>query len=105
MAAMGRAIGVVASAYGYDVRQPEEELFAIGVMSLASASTLGGKTTAMASLSKLTQQMMRQATWSQLQKNLLVNAIDQTYKALGFKLTKKKLGQAVPIAGAVLNAG
>ncbi|KRA37912.1 hypothetical protein ASD81_04300 [Nocardioides sp. Root614] len=104
MAAMGRSIGVVASAYGYDVRQPEEELFALGVMSLASASTVGGKTTAMASLSKLTQQMMRQATWSQLQQNLLVNAIDQVYKSLGFKLTKKKLGQAVPVAGAVLNA-
>jgi hypothetical protein len=63
MAAMGRSIGVVATAYGYDVRQPEEELFALGVMSLASAGTLSGRTAAMASLSRLTQQMMRQATW------------------------------------------
>lgn len=104
MAAMGRAIGTVASAYGYDVREPEEELFALGVMSLASAGTLGGKTAAMASLSRLTQQMMRKATWQQLQKSILVNAIDRTYTALGFKLTKKKLAQAVPVAGVLLNA-
>jgi hypothetical protein len=37
MAVMGRSIGVVASTYGYDVRQPEEEFFALGVLSLASA--------------------------------------------------------------------
>jgi hypothetical protein len=105
LAAMGRSIAVVAATYGYDVREPDEELFALGVLSFASASSLGGKTAAMASLSRLTQQMMRQATWKQLQKNVLVNAIEHSYKALGFKLTKKKLAQAVPIVGAVVNAG
>ena len=105
MAVMGRSIGVVASTYGYDVGLPEEELFALGVMSLASASTLSGKTAAMASLSRLTQQMMRRAAWAQLRRHLLVNAIEHSYKALGFTLTKKKLAQAVPVAGAVLNAG
>jgi hypothetical protein len=40
-----------------------------------------------------------------LRQNLLVSAIDRTYTALGFKLTKKKLAQAVPILGAALNAG
>jgi hypothetical protein len=105
MAVMGRSIGVVASTYGYDVRQPEEEIFALGVLSLASASTVSGKTAAMASLSRLTQQLARQATWAQLRRHVLVDAIERSYKALGFTLTKKKLGQAVPVAGAVLNAG
>ena len=105
MAVMGRSIGVVASTYGYDVGLPEEELFALGVMSLASASTLSGKTAAMASLSRLTQQMMRRAAWAQLRRHWLVSAIEHSYKALGFTLTKKKLAQAVPVAGAVLNAG
>ncbi|GAB3116568.1 hypothetical protein GCM10027055_26240 [Janibacter alkaliphilus] len=104
MAAMGRAIGTVASTYGYDVRDPDEELFALGVMSLASAGTLTGKTSAMASLSRLTQQMTRQATWQQMRRNVLVKAIDSTYKALGFKLTRRKLAQAVPVAGVLLNA-
>lgn len=95
----------LASTYGYDVRQPEEELFALGVLSLASASTLGVKLTAMTALSRLAQQMMRQAAWAELRRHLLVNAIDHTYKALSLTLTKKKLGQTVQVAGAVLNAG
>jgi hypothetical protein len=82
MAVMERSIGVVASTYGYDVRQPEEEFFALGVLSLASASTLSGKTAAMASLSRLTQQMMRRATWAQLRRHWLANAIEHSYKAL-----------------------
>lgn len=104
MAVMGRSIGVVASTYGYDVRHPEEELFALGVLSLASAGSLGGKVAAMASLSKLAQQMMRRATWAQLRRHVLVNVIDRVYAALGFKITKGKLAQAVPVAGAAINA-
>jgi hypothetical protein len=96
MGVMGRSIGVVASTYGYDVGLPDEEFFALGVMSLASASTLSGKTAAMASLSRLTQQMMRRAAWAQLRRHWLANAIEQSYKALGFTLTKKKLAQAEP---------
>jgi hypothetical protein len=103
MAVMGRSIGVVASTYGYDVRQPEEELFALGVLSLASANTLGGKAAAMAALSRLTQQMMRRAAWEQLRRHLLVNVIDRVYAALGGSLTKRKLAQAVPFAGVVIN--
>jgi hypothetical protein len=104
MAVMGRSIGVVASTYGYDVRLPEEELFALGVLSLASANTLGGKAAAMASLSRLTQQMMRRAAWDQLRRHMLVNVIDRVYAALGVNLTKAKLAQAVPVAGALINA-
>jgi len=84
----GSAAGVVASTYGYDVRQPEEELFALGVLSLASANTLSGKAAAMASLSRLAQQMMRRATWAQLQNHLLVSVIDRVYAALGGTLTR-----------------
>jgi hypothetical protein len=104
MAVMGRSIGVVASTYGYDVRQPEEELFALGVLSLASANTVAGKAAAMAELSKLTQEMMRRATLEQLGHHVLVNVIDRVYAALGFKISKKKLAQAVPVAGAAINA-
>jgi hypothetical protein len=57
----------------------------------------------MASLSRLTQQMMRRATWEQLRRHLLVNVIDRVYAALGGSLAKRKLAQAVPLAGVVIN--
>nr|WP_238356562.1 EcsC family protein [Kribbella italica] len=104
MAMMGRTIGAVASGYGYDVRLPDEELFAMGVLSLGVAGSLGAKTQALAALSRLTQQMMRQATWKQLNEHLLVRAIGKVYQILGLRLTQKKLAQTVPFVGVGLNA-
>lgn len=104
MAMMGRTIGAVAARYGYDVREPDEELFAMGVLSLGITSSLGAKTEALAALSRLTQQMMRRATWEQLNKDLLVKVIQRVYQMLGVHLTQRKLAQAVPVAGIALNA-
>jgi len=105
IALMGRIVGRVAAQYGYDVRQPEEEAFALGVISVGTAATPAAKIAALASLSRLTQQIMRRATWSQLNQHALVNLIDHVFKALGFRLVKRRLGQAVPVLGVVLNGG
>ena len=104
LALMGRAVGRVAAQYGYDVTLPEEELFAMGVLSLSTASSLGAKAQAMTALSRLTQEMMRHATWEQLNKHLLVKVIDRVYLRLGIRLTHRRLAQVVPIAGAVVNS-
>ena len=58
----------------------------------------GEKTNALASLSRLTQDMMRHATWTQLNQHVLVKVIDRAFARLGLRLTQKKLGQIVPIA-------
>lgn len=105
MALLGRVIGRVAAEYGYDVRLPEEEAYALGVMSLGAAATAAEKAAALASLRRLTAQMMRQATWAQLHNNGWVMVIQKVYGLLGEKLTHRKLAQAVPIAGIVINAG
>ena len=101
----GRIVGVVAASYGFDVRAPEEELFALGVLSYASATTAGGKAATLSSLSRLTQTMMRQPTWEQLSADVLVNIVKTVYLKLGFKLTHEKLAQAIPILGVIVNVG
>ncbi|MFB9315100.1 EcsC family protein [Nocardioides plantarum] len=105
MAIMGRVIGRVAAEYGYDVRLPDEEAFALGIISLGTAGTAAEKVAALASLRRLANQMMRQATWAELNQSVLVQIIRRTFDALGERLTKQKLGQAVPIAGVLINAG
>jgi hypothetical protein len=105
LAMMGRIVALVAAHYGYDVRQPEEEAFALGVISVGTASTPPAKVAALSSLSRLTQRMMRQATMSELNRHGVVKLIEQVFKALGFRLTRRKLGQAVPVAGIVINGG
>lgn len=104
MAMMGRTIGAVATRYGYDVGLPEEELFAMGVLSLGVAGSVGAKVQGLAALSRLTQQMMRQATWKELQEYILVQAISKSYQMLGLRLTHRKLAQTVPFVGVGLNA-
>ncbi|MFC6420987.1 EcsC family protein [Ornithinimicrobium tianjinense] len=104
LAMMGRAVGDVASRYGYDMRDPGEELFAMGVLSLGMAGDVGAKTQALASLSRLTQRMMRRATWSELNKHVLVKVLQKVYQRLGLRLTQRKLAQIVPVAGIGINA-
>lgn len=104
LAMMGRSVGSVAVRYGYDVRLLDEELFAMGVLSLGVASTLEAKHTALAALSRLTQQMMRRVTWKQLNEHVLVRVIGRVYQVLGVKLTQRKLAQTVPVVGIGINA-
>lgn len=105
LALLGRAVAEVAVHYGYDPREPGEELFLMGVLNYSMASSSASKTAALTSLSRLTQQMMRRATWEQLGKDPLVKVLLQIFKLLGFNLTKARLAQVVPIAGGILTAG
>lgn len=105
MVGMGRIVALVAAHYGYDVREPEEQIFASGVLSYSTAGNAAEKAASLAALSRLTQEMMRQATWKQLQRHQMVNVIQTVVTSLGFNLTKKKLAQIVPVAGVLVNGG
>jgi hypothetical protein len=105
MAGLGRVVGEVAVSYGFDPHLPEEELFALQVLGLGLAVGSGAKASALASLSRLTQDMMRRATWTQLDKHVLVQVINRAFASLGLKLTQKRLAQVVPIAGVFISSG
>ncbi|MEJ6013412.1 EcsC family protein [Corynebacterium sp. H127] len=105
LAGMGRIVASVGAHYGYDVKEPTEAAFAAGVLSYSTASGSAEKAASLAALSRLTQQMMRRSTWEQLSNNLMVNVLKQVYKMLGMNLTKRKLGQAVPVLGVLINGG
>jgi len=105
MVGMGRIVALVAAHYGYDVREPEEQVFASGVLTYSTATNAAEKAASLAALSRLTQEMMRRATWAQLSRHQLVNIIQKVVSSLGFSLTKKKLAQAVPIVGVAVNGG
>ncbi|HET9877666.1 MAG TPA: EcsC family protein [Mycobacterium sp.] len=105
MVGMGRIVALVGAHYGYDVREPEEQLFASGVIAYSTAGSPTDKAAALASLSRLTQQMMARATWRHLRQQQTVNVIQRVFTSLGFNLTKRKLAQVVPVVGAVINGG
>lgn len=101
----GRIVALVAAHYGYNAKQPEEEVFALGVLSYAAAGSASAKAASLSSLSRLAQQMMRHPTWIQLNEKALVKIIAMVYAKLGYRMTHAKLAQAVPVAGVVINSG
>lgn len=102
---MGRIVALVAAHYGYDVCEPDEQAFASGVIAYSAAGSAEERAAALASLSRLTRQMMRQETWRHLQQRQADDVIEQMAVALGLKMAKRKLLQAVPLLGAVVNGG
>lgn len=102
---LGRAVAEVAVHYGYDTSEPDEEIFLMAVLSYGTAASVKGKAASLASLSRLSQKMMRKATMKQLEKESLVKVIQAVFSSIGIKLTHKRLSLAVPVVGGVISAG
>lgn len=100
-----RAIGEYATYYGFDITRQEERLFAFNILGLSSASSTMAKNVAMAQLVKISQQVAKKTVWKELEKQVFVKVIKQIANNLGIRLTKAKLAQAIPIAGAAVGGG
>jgi hypothetical protein len=105
VAASARAAAHVGTFYGYEVRNPEEELFALSAMNFSNSGSQAAKLMAFQQLSKVTQQLVRRATWTQLNQHAIVRVITQLFTKLGLRVTQRKIGQAVPVLGVVIGAG
>lgn len=100
-----RAIAEYATYYGFDVASQRERLFAMHVLGLASSPSVAAKADVMAQLAKLAADAAKKKTWKELEKGVLAAIIQKIAKALGIRLTKAKLAQAVPIMGAAFGGG
>ncbi|MGH9023298.1 MAG: EcsC family protein [Acidimicrobiia bacterium] len=105
IAASARVTAHVGTYYGYEVCNPEEELFALSSMSFSNSGPQTAKLMAFQQLSKVTQQLIRRKTWAELNEQLLVRVLTEMFKRLGLRVTQRKLGQAVPVVGIVIGAG
>lgn len=100
-----RAIGEYATYYGFNISLQQERLFAMNVLGLASSPTDASKGLAMAQLTRIAQDTAKKSAWSQLEQHSFVQVMQQIAKALGVRLTKAKVAQIVPVAGAVVGGG
>lgn len=99
-----RAVAHIAAYYGYDVDKPDERLFALAVLGMGTATEVG-KAAAYAEINKLVQALARRAAWDQLRENTVTRVVEKVFARLGFRLTQRKLGQAVPVVGVLFGAG
>ncbi|MFD0201409.1 MULTISPECIES: EcsC family protein [Saccharothrix] len=103
LGAMTRAIAHTAAYYGYDTELPQERVFALGVLNFGMAQQTG-KGIAYVQLNKIVNDLARRATWAQLNKNGVTRIVRTFYERFATRLTKQKLGQAVPVVGIVIGA-
>ncbi|WP_397571083.1 EcsC family protein [Schlesneria sp. T3-172] len=100
-----RAIGEYATYYGFDLTLPQERLFAMNILGLASSSNAAAKQMAMAQLVKIAKDVASKRTWEHLNQHAFVQVVQQISKALGIRLTKDKLAQVIPVTGAAIGGG
>lgn len=104
LTATSRAVGHIAMYYGYDPSALGEELFAFSVINLGTAGSSSAKYAAYRELSQLAQQLARRATWKTLNEHLLTRIAQRFATDMSVRLTQRKLGQLVPVAGIFIGA-
>ena len=105
LAASMRVIAHEGAYFGHDLRLPEEQAFALAIISWSDAGTNVTKTKAFQELSKVTQHLVRNASRKILSEHAVVAAVEKMAASIGFKITKRKLGQAIPVIGIAIGAG
>lgn len=100
-----RAIGEYGTYCGFDMASQEERLFSLNVLAYASSSTDRSKQAALAHLVRIAQDVARKKTWEHLEKSVFVQAVQSIATALSIRLTKAKLANTIPFAGAAIGGG
>ena len=100
-----RAAAHHAAIYGYRVETPAERALALSVLSGATAPTSVAKQAALADVIRISKMVAQKKTWEQLEKSVLVKAIQEAAEKLGINLTKAKLGQVIAVVGVFIGGG
>lgn len=77
----------------------------MSIISLGMATTQGAKMAAYGDIGRLAQRLARSAPWETLSASVVTQVAKKFTAQFGQNLTKKKLGQFVPVAGVLVGAG
>jgi hypothetical protein len=100
-----RAVGEYATYYGFDVSPPPERAFVMSLLSAASTPTPSERGAALGELTKLSVLLAGGEGGDQLESQRSLQLTKKVAEALTVRVVKAKLGQLVPIAGAVIAGG
>lgn len=105
IALAARVVTHYAGYHGYDAREEEEKAFLLAVIGLGVAGEGAAKQAALLHVRKVGMMVARRATWSELGDEAIVRLIQGLFAKLSGQLTKRKLTQALPVAGIAIGAG
>lgn len=105
LALSARVASHYAAYHGFDTRRDDERAVMLGIISVASIRDTAAKQQAMMQVRQLAMMVARRATWKELNEEALVKLLQRLFANLSGRLTKQKLGQAIPVAGAAIGGG
>ncbi|MCB9678217.1 MAG: EcsC family protein [Alphaproteobacteria bacterium] len=100
-----RAISEYATYYGFDIRLQEERLFALELLTMTTSTTEQGKMLAMAQLVHIAKDGPSERPERFLERHAFVQIHAAPGEVLAIRLTKAKLAQLLPVAGALIGGG
>jgi hypothetical protein len=100
-----RAIGEYGTYCGFDLAAESERLFAMHILALASSPSGAVQGVAMAQLVKIARTVASRQPWNVLGRHTFATVLERMARALGLRLTRVKLGELIPVAGAALSGG
>lgn len=105
IALAARVVTHYAGYYGYDTRKEGEKAVLLAVVGVGVAGEGAAKQAAMLHVRQVAMMVARRATWRELGEEAIVKLIQGLFAKLSATLTKRKLAQALPVAGIAAGAG
>lgn len=100
-----RVVAHYAGYYGYDARNEEEKAVILAVIGVGVMGEGAAKQAAMLHVRQVAMMVARRAAWEELGEEVIVKLIQSLFVKLSVNLTKRKLAQALPVAGMAIGAG
>ncbi len=105
IALAARVVTHYAGYYGYDAREEEEKAVILAVIGVGVVGEGAAKQAAMLHVRQVAMLVARRAAWKELGEEAIVKLIQGLFAKLSVNLTKRKLAQALPVAGIAIGAG
>jgi hypothetical protein len=99
-----RNISQIAHTYGFETESQAEKAFVLNLLGAASADQVT-KAGFMNNLNKIAMGAAKGTAWKELNEHAFVKFLQKIAETVGVRLTKKKLLQTIPIAGAAVGLG
>jgi len=105
IALAARVVTHYAGYYGYDAREEEEKAVILAVIGVGVVGEGAAKQAAMLHVRQAAMMVARRAAWKELGEEVIVKLVQGLFAKLSVNLTKRKLAQALPVAGIAIGAG
>ena len=100
-----RAVAEYATYYGFDIDEEAERRYALDLVATASSPTQETRSQALAHLADRNAELSAQQEIREAETVVAMQFVEKIAESLAVRLTRGKIGQAVPLVGSAIGAG